>query len=83
MGQEQKITFAIPGVAEQMTAFLNRGAKDYPFGIILAHGAGGDSRSGHLPQIVDGFTKAGFWCLRFDYKPPNLQKRVERFKVVS
>ncbi|BDA48730.1 Testis-expressed protein 30 [Coccomyxa sp. Obi] len=79
MGQEQEITF---GVAEQMTATLNRGAKDYAFGVILAHGAGGDSRSGHLRQVVDALSKAGFWCLRFDYKPPNLKKRVERFKAL-
>lgn len=78
---EETITFSVPGMAEKMSATLNRGAKDSHFGIILAHGAGGNSRSGHLPQIVEAFTKAGFWCLRFDCKPPILKKRVERFEV--
>ncbi|KAK9917504.1 hypothetical protein WJX75_005087 [Coccomyxa subellipsoidea] len=79
---EETITFSVPGVAEKMSATLNRGAKDSHFGIILAHGAGGNSRSGHLPQIVEAFTKAGFWCLRFDCKPPILKKRVERFEAL-
>lgn len=80
MGEEE-IAFSVPGVAEQMTAILNRGSKDCPYGIILSHGAGGDSRSGHLPQIAQAFSEAGFWCLRFDYKPPNLKNRVGRCKV--
>ncbi len=80
MGEEE-ITVSMPGTAVKMTAILNRGAEDSRFGIIISHGAGGDSRSGHLPQITEAFRGAGFWCMRFDYKPPNLKNRVARFEV--
>jgi predicted alpha/beta-hydrolase family hydrolase len=81
MVQEAEIDFELPNDSQKRTAIINQGALDVPYGLILAHGAGGNSRSGNLPQIAEAFAKAGFWCLRFDYAPPNLKGRVKCCEV--
>lgn len=50
-------------------------------GVLLGHGAGGDSESGHLPKIAQALSEAGLLCVRFDCKPPNLAKRVAHAEV--
>ncbi|GMH39343.1 hypothetical protein BSKO_07241 [Bryopsis sp. KO-2023] len=51
-------------------------------GVILAHGAGGNKDSGHLPSIAHCLGEAGFPSIRFTCKPPNMKTRIKYFKAV-
>lgn len=81
MSKETQVIFSIPGSNQKKIAILNKGSADMADGMILSHGAGGNSKSGNLPQIAKSFSDAGFWCLRFDYAPPNLKGRVQCCEV--
>ncbi|KAG2451733.1 hypothetical protein HYH02_003513 [Chlamydomonas schloesseri] len=51
-------------------------------GVVLAHGAGGDMDSGHLPQLAAQLAAAGVAVVRFTCKPPHLPTRVAAFEAV-
>lgn len=50
-------------------------------GVAIAHGAGGDMNSGHLPSVANTLAEAGFPCLRFTCKPPNMGARTKAMKA--
>lgn len=50
-------------------------------GVAIAHGAGGDMNSGHLPSVANALAEAGFPCLRFTCKPPSMAIRAKAMKV--
>ena len=70
------LEYSLPGSTETYTATVDAPKSKASTGIILGHGAGGNSSSGHLPKIALAFSDAGILCIRFDCKPPNLAKRV-------
>ena len=70
------LEYSLPGRTETHTATVDAPMSEASTGIILGHGAGGDSSSGHLPKIALAFSDAGILCIRFNCKPPNLAKRV-------
>ena len=75
------LQYSLPGSSDVHTAKVDDPKSRAKCGILLGHGAGGDSNSGHLPKIAQAFSDAGILCIRFDCKPPNLARRVAHAKV--
>ena len=75
------LQYSLPGSSDVHTAKVDAPKSKTSCGILLGHGAGGDSNSGHLPKIAQAFSDANILCIRFNCKPPNLAKRVAHAKV--
>lgn len=75
------LEYSLSGSTDVQTAVVDAPKTKATCGILLGHGAGGDSNSGHLPKIAQAFCDAGILCVRFNCKPPNLAKRVAHAEV--
>ncbi len=75
------LQYQLPDSTETYTARVDAPSTKAKCGVLLGHGAGGDSESGNLPRIAQAFCEAGILCVRFDCKPPILAKRVAHAEV--
>ena len=73
--------YHLPGSSETYSARVDAPSSKAKCGVLLGHGAGGDSESGNLPRIAQALCEEGILCVRFDCKPPILAKRVAHAEV--
>ena len=75
------LQYQLPDSTETYSAKVDAPSTKAKCGVLLGHGAGGDSESGNLPRIAQALCEAGIVCVRFDCKPPILAKRVAHAEV--
>ena len=75
------LQYCLPDNTETYNAKVDAPTIKAKCGVLLGHGAGGDSESGNLPRIAQALCEAGILCVRFDCKPPILAKRVAHAEV--
>jgi hypothetical protein len=63
--KDEKIEIDV-GEGQKTTGYL-RGAANAPFGIVLAHGAGGDLDAPLLIAVAHGLAERGYLTLRFNF----------------
>ncbi|KAG2484076.1 hypothetical protein HYH03_017095 [Edaphochlamys debaryana] len=50
--------------------------------LVLAHGAGGDMNSGHLPRLAQALARGGVGVVRFTHRCTHLPTRVDAYRAV-
>ena len=69
-----KISLLIEVAGKKVQCLLSRPSATHEprlrFGLVLGHGASGDSRSGNLPAIAEYCASVGLLTLRYDAKGP-------------
>ncbi|XP_051488089.1 testis-expressed protein 30 [Apus apus] len=82
MSGQGEVKVKIPFGNKYLDAIFSVPEKKSTYGVILTHGAGGDTNFPHLVSLAAYLASHGLLCLRFTCKGLNIAYRTKAFKTV-